>query len=239
LFFSERSGAALSEKVRNILTSCRFFSEVRGGSLDRLVEMARLVRYTKGALVFCQDDPCPGVFVVGSGTIRIFKTAPSGKEHVLHFVDPGMTFAEVAAIGGFPCPASAEAIKPSTCVLLPLGPFTRALKEDHSLCLQIMSSMAFWVRHLVGLMEDIVLRDAAGRLARHLLEAGGSGRDMFVLPSLKKDLASHLNLTSETVSRTLRRLTKAGLIEQLDGGRIRILRREDLQSLADGLFPVI
>lgn len=229
----------MSEKVRNILTSCRFFSEVRGGSLDRLVEMARLVRYAKGALVFCQDDPCPGVFVVGSGSIRIFKTAASGKEHVLHFVDPGMTFAEVAAIGGFPCPASAEAMKASTCVLLPLGPFTRALKDDHSLCLQIMSSMAFWVRHLVGLMEDIVLRDAAGRLARHLLEAGGLGKDMFVLPSLKKDLASHLNLTSETVSRTLKRLTKAGLIEQLDGGRIRILQREDLQSLADGLFPVI
>ena len=221
------------------MTSSRFFSEVRGSSLDRLVSMARLVHYTKGTLVFCQDDPCPGVFVVGSGSVRIFKTAPSGKEHVLHFVDPGMTFAEVAAIGGFPCPASAEATKKSTCVLLPAGPFTRALRDDHTLCLQLLSSMAFWVRHLVGLMEDIVLRDAAGRLARHLLEACGSGREMFALSSLKKDLASHLNLTSETLSRTLRRLAKAGLIEQLDAGRLRILKREDLKNIADGLYPLI
>jgi DNA-binding transcriptional ArsR family regulator len=99
--------------------------------------------------------------------------------------------------------------------------------------------MAFWVRHLVELMEDIVLRDAAGRLARHLLEACGSEGEMFVLTSLKKDLASHLNLTSETFSRTLRRLANAGLIEQLDGGRLRILRRDDLKNLADGLYPVI
>ena len=46
-------------------------------------------------------------------------------EHVLHFVDPRLTFAEVAASGGFACPAFAEATKESTCVLLPAEPFTR------------------------------------------------------------------------------------------------------------------
>jgi len=105
--------------------------------------------------------------------------------------------------------------------------------------LQLMSSMAFWVRHLIGLMEDIVLRDAAGRLARHLLEACGVEGQTFTLPGLKKDLASHLNLTSETVSRTLRRFADAGLIQQLEGGRLRILRRDDLKNVADGLYPVL
>ena len=229
----------MSESIRDILTSCQFFSGVRGASLDRLLSMARLKHYAKGELVFRQDDPCPGVFVVGSGSIRIFKTAPAGKEHVLHFVGPGLTFAEVAAIGGFACPAFAEATKESTCVLLPTEPFTRALRDDHALCLQLMSSMAFWVRHLIGLMEDIVLRDAAGRLARHLLEACGSEGETFTLPSLKKDLASHLNLTSETFSRTLRRLGEAGLLQQLDGGRMRILNRGDLENLANGLYPQI
>jgi CRP/FNR family transcriptional regulator len=201
--------------------------------------MARVKRYVRGTVVFRQGAPCPGVFVLGSGLVRIFKAAPSGKEHVLHFVEPGHTFAEVAAIGGFPCPAYAEASQDSTCVLLPTGPFAQALQEDHTLCLQIMASMAFWVRHLVGLMEDIVLRDAAGRVARYLLEACGSESDLFVLRSLKKDLASHLNLTSETLSRTLRRLVDAGLIEQRAGGRLRIVRRAELERLADGLFPLV
>jgi CRP-like cAMP-binding protein len=229
----------LSAEARNILTSCRFFSQVRGNSLDRLLSMARVKRYARRTVIFRQGEPCPGAFILGAGLVRIFQTAPSGKEHVLHLVEPGHTFAEVAAIGGFPCPAHAAAIRDSTCVLLPTGSFAQALREDHTLCLQIMSSMAFWVRHLVGLMEDIVLRDAAGRLARHLLEACGSERDLFVLRSLKKDLASHLNLTSETLSRTLRRLVDAGLIEQRTGGRLRIVRREELKRLADGLFPLV
>ncbi|MCP4590846.1 MAG: Crp/Fnr family transcriptional regulator, partial [bacterium] len=125
-----------------IITNCRFFSEVRGDSLERLVSLARIRHYAKGELVFRQGEPCPGVFVVGSGAVRIFKTAPSGKEHVLHFVSPGLTFAEVAAIGGFACPAFAEATADTSCVLLPIDPFRRALQDDHELCLQIMSSMA-------------------------------------------------------------------------------------------------
>jgi CRP/FNR family transcriptional regulator, dissimilatory nitrate respiration regulator len=229
----------LSAEARNILTSCRFFSQVKGESLDRLLSMSRVKRYSRGTVVFRQGEPCPGVFILGTGLVRIFKTAPSGKEHVLHFVEPGHTFAEVAAIGGFPCPAYAEAIEDSACVLLPTGPFDQALREDHTLCLQIMSSMAFWVRHLVGLMEDIVLRDAAGRVARYLLDACGTEKDLFVLRSLKKDLASHLNLTSETLSRTLRRLVDAGLIEQRAGGRLRIVRRDELERLAAGLFPLV
>jgi CRP-like cAMP-binding protein len=229
----------LSAEARNILTACRFFSQVRGESLKRLLSMARVKRYARGTVIFRQSEPCPGVFILGTGLVRIFKTAPRGKEHVLHLVEPGHTFAEVAAIGGFPCPAYAQALNDSTCVLLPTGPFAQALREDHTLCLQIMSSMAFWVRHLIGLMEDIVLRDAAGRLARYLLEACGSGRDQFALRSLKKDLASHLNLTSETLSRTLRRLVDAGLIEQLTGGRLRITRRKELERLAAGLFPLV
>ena len=160
-------------------------------------------------------------------------------EHVLHMVGPGHTFAEIAAIGGFACPAHAEAIAPTTCELLPLDRFRKEMATDHQLCLEMMTGLCFWVRHLISLMEDLVLRDAVGRLASYLLESDSSEDGTVRLPGLKRHIASHLNLTSETFSRTLRRLVKAGLIEQLEGGRLRILRRDDLKNLADGLYPVL
>jgi CRP/FNR family transcriptional regulator len=195
--------------------------------------MAIVRKYERSTMIFRQGDQCPGVFIVGSGLVRIFKMAPSGKEHVLHLVGPGNTFAEVAAIGMFDCPAFAEALEDTRCVLLPIAAFSRALNNDHALCLQLMASMARWVKHLVGLVEDVVLRDAAGRTARYLLDAPHAADGSVHLPSLKKHLASQLNLTSETLSRTLRRLEEMGLITSDAERGIIVVDRPGLQSAAD------
>ena len=63
------------------------------------------------------------------------------------------------------------------------------------------------------------------------------GTDEILLPSLKRHLASHLNLTSETLSRTLRRLTEAGLIQELDARRLRLCDPARLRGVADGMYP--
>lgn len=227
----------MPQDVSSILNASRFFMSVTPDRMARLQAMGRLRSFKKGDFIFRQGDPCPGVFILGSGLVRIFKTAPNGKEHVLHLVSPGGTFAEVAAIGGFDCPAFAEALDDSLCVLLPTADFNRALHDDHPLALQLLLSMAGWVKHLVGLVEDISLRDAAGRLARYLL-ATADPRGTVVLPSLKRHLASHLNLTSETLSRTLRRLTEADLIA-IDNDTIQIKDRSSLHEVAEGLGPVV
>jgi CRP/FNR family transcriptional regulator, dissimilatory nitrate respiration regulator len=220
--------------VIQVLQDCRLFAEVEGPSFQRLVAMARLVDFPKGTLVFRDGQKCPGVYIVASGLVRVFKAGPNGKEHVLHMVGPGATFAEVAAIGGFDVPAAAEAVTASTCVLLPLDPFRRAMQEDHALCLGMMTGLAFWVKHLVGLMEDVVLRDAAGRLARYLLNAPATPEGTIELPALKRHVASHLNLTSETLSRSLRRLIDAGLLAESESNQLTILDRRKLEAIAAG-----
>jgi CRP/FNR family transcriptional regulator, dissimilatory nitrate respiration regulator len=215
--------------VADILNDCRLFSQVEPRGFARLAAMARLVKFSKGQLIFREDDECPGVYVVSEGMVRVFKTGPAGKEHVLHIVGPGGTFAEVAAIVQFDVPASAEAVEPTTCVLLPQAPFRKALEEDHELCLGMMTGLTLWVKHLVGLMEDIVLRDAGGRIARYLLQALPAGGDVVELPSLKRHLASHLNLTSETFSRILRRMLDAGMIAEGESNQVQILDRQRLE----------
>jgi len=196
------------------------------------------VHFRRGELILRQGDTCPGLFVVSSGSVRLYRLSPGGKEHVLHFVSPGGTFAEVAVIAGFNCPAFAEALEETACVLAPAEPFRALLRSSHAFCLQLLEGMGFWVRELVGLLEDIVLRDAVSRVAGHLLRMEGNRTgEAFALPVLKKDLASHLNLTSETLSRTLRRLEQCGLIELIAPQRIRILDREALGDVASGLPP--
>ena len=75
----------------------------------------------------------------------------------------------------------------------------------------MLTGMAGWVRQLAGLMEGIVLRDAASRVARYLIETGGDQEPKVQLPGRKRDIASHLNMTSESLSRALRHLREIGL----------------------------
>ncbi|HTU02221.1 MAG TPA: Crp/Fnr family transcriptional regulator [Candidatus Sulfotelmatobacter sp.] len=223
-------------EAAEVLASSSFFAHLGEAGRKRLARLAVRRQFDKGEIIFRDGDPAPGVFVVASGLVRVYKLAPNGKEHVLHLATPGMTFAEVAVLGEFPCPAFAEALEPTACVLLPAEPLLKALREDHRLCLQILSGMAVWVRSLVSLLEGIVLRDAAGRVATYLLEARQERGGAISLPGLKKHLASHLNLTSETLSRVLRQLRDDGLIRETDAG-ITVEDAKTLQRLGEGLYP--
>ncbi len=220
-----------------ILSRCQLFAEVDVERRERLAALSTVRQFAKQQMIFHQGQECPGVYIVDSGMVRVFKTAPTGKEHVLHMVGPGQTFAEVAAIGNFPCPAHAEAVATTVCALIPLDRFRQAIAEDHQLCLEMMTGLCFWVRRLISLMEDLVLRDAMGRTARFLLEAEVARDGTVKLPSLKRYVASHLNLTSETLSRTLSRLIEAGLVMELDKNRVELIDRQQLQAISEGRFP--
>jgi len=222
--------------VAEVLHGCPFFSRVDDASRKRLLDMAAHRQFAKGEVIFREGDPVPGVFIVATGLVRIYKVAASGKEHVLHLCGPGSTFAEVAVLGEFACPAFAEAVEPTTCVLLPAAPFTKALHQDHRLCLQILTSMGIWVRSLVSLVEGLVLRDAVGRVAGYLLQSHAEQGTSVALPALKKHIASHLNLTSETLSRTLRQLREEKLIREDETGLV-LENVEVLRQIAEGFYP--
>ncbi len=226
----------MDDSIRDILRNCRILKHIPPAALDRLASQARLLTFARGQIIVRQGDPCPGFFAVASGAVRVYKLNPTGKEHVLHFVHAGGTFAEVAVIAGFDCPAFASALEETRCVLVPADVFRRLLDTDHAFCLGMMRGLSFWVRELVGLLEDLVLRDAVARVAGHLLrQSNADSSRPFTLAVAKKELAAHLNLTSETLSRTLRRIEDAGLIELIGPQKIRIVDRARLAELAAGL----
>ncbi|MFV1964618.1 MAG: Crp/Fnr family transcriptional regulator [Pirellulaceae bacterium] len=227
----------MSASAYEIIGRCPLFAKIHERRREKLAEFSRIWRFPKGQTIFRQGDACPGIYIVGSGMVRVFKIGPSGKEHVLHIVTPCNTFAEVAAIGRFDCPANAETIAATTCALVPTDLFRKQMESDHQLCLEMVEGMSFWVRHTVTLLEDVVLRDAVGRVARFLLEAELAEDGTVKLPSLKRHVANHLNLTSETFSRTFGRLIEAGLVVDLEHNRVRLVNEPGLRAVSEGMFP--
>jgi CRP-like cAMP-binding protein len=219
------------------LVRCRMFAALAQPQRDALAAISRIEDVERGARLFSPGDEATDLCVVLSGLVRVFKTSPAGKEHTLHLCGPGATFAEVAAIDDFPVPAFVEVVEPARLVRIDAPRFRALLDTDHALCRQLLPGLAMWVRHLIGLLEDIVLRDATARVARWIIEAA-DGDGVARLPAGRRHLALHLNLTPETLSRTLRRLIDDGCLRG-DGDDLRILQPARLHQAAQGAFPAL
>jgi CRP-like cAMP-binding protein len=221
------------DRIVTALRNCKLFAELSGEQMLAMAGIARLIEAGKGERLFEQGAECEGMFVVASGQVKVFKLNPEGKEHLLHLVLPGETFAEAALFGGFDYPASAQAVTDAELVFLPKRPMLKLLADHPIIPLKLLAAMSTWLRRMVDLMEDIVLRDAAGRLAKYILSQRTSpGDDLVTIPLKHQELAAHLGMTRETVSRTMAQLESLRLIALLPKGRVQLRDTKGLSELA-------
>ncbi len=204
----------------------------------QLSELARIIidrKYEQGEVIFTDGDEASGFFVLLSGRLKIFKLSPDGKEQILHFVDPREPFAEVAMFAGSRYPAHAEAIKESRAIYFPRAAFEKLIKKDPELAMNMLAILSRRLKYFSRLVEDLSLKEVPQRLAAYLLYLGGSQNinSSVDLNISKSQLASLLGTIPETLSRILNKMISQGLIE-VQGRRMKLLKRDELRSLASG-----
>ena len=59
------------------------FSSLSDSEMDFLLARAVPRHYGQGEVVFAEGDPWEGLYVIESGTVKIFKTSIDGREQVL------------------------------------------------------------------------------------------------------------------------------------------------------------
>ncbi len=216
------------------IRSVPLFAGLDDGQVGRIRAIARAVEAGRRDVLFREGEPVEGLFVLLSGRVKIYQLSPDGKEHILHVVRPGQTFAEAAVFmpGGYP--AYAEALQKSRALLLPKTPFLDLLREEPAISLQIIASLSRYLKQFADRIEDLSLKDVSARLARWFLAtAREKGRDFWDLEITKGELASQIGTVSETLSRTLRKFQDAGWL-QVRGRFVKILDKAALEGVSQG-----
>lgn len=182
--------------------------------------------YEKDEVVFLEGEPCQGLYVVRSGSVKIFKLSPEGREQILTYVQVGGSFNEVAVFDGGPNPANVSAAEPTSLWIVPRTAILDLIQRRPDVALAIIQNLGARLRHLVGLVEDLSLRQVSARLAKLLLEtASGQGRSL-----TQQEMAARLGTVREMIGRSLRQLELRGFIK-VEHGRIVILDREGLTKV--------
>lgn len=153
-------------------------------------------------------------------------------EAVMSVLRPVSSFIIAACVADRPCLMAARTLEPSRLVLIPVGDLRTALRRDADLAVAMMSELAAGYRSMVRQSMNLKLRNTRQRLAAWLLRqsAHADGATSFFLPVEKRQLASYLGMTPESLSRTLRHLQEEGV--SMDGARVTITDRARLAALA-------
>ena len=207
------------------------FSNLNDDDMISLQEICRDRDVPKGELLFSEGDLAEGFFIVASGRVKVYKLSPEGKERILHIVHPGGAFAEAAIFGDGLYPAYAEPIAASRLLFFPKKTFLDLLHTRSQMAINMIGGLSRFLRQFASQIEELTFKDVPARLAGYLLALAGDD-DTVELPVSKSQLASNLGTVSETLSRTLRKLSEENCIE-VSGKTIRILDPDLLADLAE------
>ncbi len=146
-------------------------------------------------------------------------------------MEKGEVFAEVSVLEGSSYPVYAEAEEESLLVFIERRALVDLIRKEPDVAVSLIYSMAKRLKYLANLVEMLSLKEVPSRLAQYLLEAS-QGREIFLLPVSKSQLALLLGTAPETLSRAFKKLSRAGAID-VRGSMVRVLSFDKLKEIAE------
>ena len=184
------------------------------------------VRVTRGG-----KGPAQDLFLIKHGVVRVYRLNESGGEIVLSLLGSGDCFGEMGLFTDFLRTAWVEAVTEVWLYQMRKADFRGLLLSTPELCWQMLGVLSQRLAKMDEQMENLTSLNVEERLLkalRMLAQDFGrqEGENWVLPPNLTHQLLGGLIGTSrETITRTLGRLARKGLVKR-DRGKLLLSRRE-------------
>jgi CRP-like cAMP-binding protein len=157
-------------------------------------------------------------------------------EKVVDLLGPGKSFGAAIMFLEGRYPVSAQAVSDSAVLLIPSRVLLPAIDRNPLLSRRMLAGLSMKLHGLIRDVEAYSVQSAMQRVlgflgALAMSADAGPGPVQVRLPASKRVIASRLNLTPETFSRLLHKLTEQDIIEVQ--GRVLIIRDPSKLESAD------
>lgn len=197
--------------------------------LEDVLASAAVRDVPAGTVMFEPGSPCRGFPLVLSGTVRVVKHAPNGREVMLYTVHPGEACLMSAGcmLGDANFQATGVTGSHVRLVALPPGAFNRLVSNSVAFRTYVFALFSERLAGLMELIEAVMFQKLDQRLAGLLL------RRTSPIRATHQTLADELGSVREIVSRLLRNFEDHGWVA-LGRERIDVLDPQALGRLAGG-----
>lgn len=210
------------------------FAAIEPEAARTLLATMAQVELPRGRSVFAEGDPGDRLYVIASGSVKLGRKSPDGRENLLSVLGPGEMFGELSLFDPGPRTATATAVADALLYELTHEELVAWLEAHPPVAHHLLQALAHRLRRTNETLGDLVFADVPGRVAKALLDLstrfGEPAEDgIRVAHGLtQEELAQLVGASRETVNKALADFTARGWVRR-EGRAVVLLDAERLE----------
>jgi CRP/FNR family cyclic AMP-dependent transcriptional regulator len=194
-------------------------------ALAQLFEKERQFVYQRGDMIIRAGDLPSGVYYIISGWVKLYSLCRDGELNIIATLFPGEVFPLAWAVTDTLRDVNFVALGTTQVARLPKDQFVKAMQTNRAVSQAVLSALSLYSVRLTDEIDNLHYRSARERvvfrllsLAKHFGELNkGNGHTVIKVAISNGYIARSTNMTRETVSRQLSRLSQRKLIVNMNG----------------------
>lgn len=226
----------LSETIDGFNVGANFLARLTADERVVVRQASRIATVRAGEPVFSQGDAHEGIFIIERGRVRVFYTAPSGREITLAYWTPGHFIGGPEISGGGTHMWSGEAVSDCEIASISSRTLQRLVVQIPNFALALIDGLVAKGKCYSSMAQMLGTRSVIERLAQYLLnlsELHGTpdGDGVVIHHKVTHDqIAAMVGSTRQWVTMMLKRF-QAKRILSMEAGIIRIERIDLLNDI--------
>ena len=199
-------------------------------NLNDLCRDNKMKVYKKKTEIFFEGDAPLYVYFIKTGSVKIYKSHPDGKELITNLYQSNDFFGYETMLSDHPMTDSASALEDSELVLIPKNDFITLIHNQPDVSLSFISLLCKKVAEKESQLLHLAYNSVRQRTAEALLKIRQLKKENEPLTILRDDLAKMVGTATESVIRVLSDFRDEGVIE-MEGTKIKLVHPSKLDQV--------
>ncbi|WP_182186665.1 Crp/Fnr family transcriptional regulator [Pectinatus frisingensis] len=204
------------KKNRTCVSLVPIFNHLDENQMIEISKIIQSIQYRKGEFLYRSGEQSDSLYIVRKGRVKNYRISETGKEQILRILYSGDFTGELALFNESNHESYAEAMEETQVCSMKRADLHSLIERYPNISFKFFSELSRRLEWLEKQITRFAGDKMDTRIALFLAECvdDKNQSNEFVLPMSKKDLASYLGTTPETISRKMHEFETAGFIKQ-------------------------
>lgn len=203
------------------LKNLPYFSDVTDQELEKINKFSLRKKYVANEILFYEGESPKYLYILLKGTLKVYQTtAKANHVFILFLSNHGEIIGEFALYGNSRYPNTAQFVTEGEMLKIDFFPIQNEILNNSLLNLRIIQSLSKKQRVFLNVIQNEIGINTETKIIKFLLD-----NELLLTLLTKREIASILNTTPETLSRMLAKFKSLGFIHSDKNHSITLLKR--------------